>query len=1186
MLRTPAPPSTSWHRRLLSVVLGLTVGLLGLLVPLVAATPANAVEPPELCVGPLECVRIATGYNNDANLGTSRLYDIEPVREEPANEGFVPWQGTFRLVDSESRTSTPKCLEVVHTGLADLAFMERRTCSDDSDQRWYAEPVGDSLVTDPASPNRFNPWRTIEQSTWTIADHQRTKFLLRSAGADGKDRCIAGDGNKLDDTLATGCPTSPTGHNDQRGMEINLLDAPLSNGYRKSAAEKQAVTDQLIGSMVEHAMEQCRTDRNYCSVQLLDANNGGTVLTAPSRIDNVTIDAQPVPILDGSGCAGGGQGGSVQRIFNAGLDPMETSISVGGESAFENSVTHGFGVEVTAGISAFVESSVTVSTTHEWGKTWSTSTSFDQTVNWTVPPQRYATAVLSTASIKASSKWRFGLSNPNRNSRHTSWATDEIVDMKIPYADSADASGPDSTMTVYNSVDKKSCSAKSPSRLDDDAPLLLTNETLPGAAPVVGDELRVHADPAEFLLSATDTSPVNLAYRWYRVRAGEEPQLIQRANRATYTVTSDDVAGDDDETETMGRYRVYATVTDVADQFRFDSPEYSTLRTAAVSTERPQSTVGPTELTARVLNPHVAAGDPVRVEFTATAENATAPASGEVVVRVDGIEQAPVPLVDGTALFTAVLPAGQHQLDAEFLPDVAEYTGARTEPFGVTVTGRDSRTTLTTSATSVERGNPVTLTAKVAPVGGGSHVPTGEVEFTAGGRSLGNPVEVDATGTATLTITLPRGEHTVTAQYAGDDLFAGSTSTARSVTVERSTSSVVLVAEETQVLAGSPLPLSASVTAGGQPVTDGTVQLFVDGRTHGDPIPVSALGTASWQANGLALGGHRLVLRYAPANDDVSPATSGTVDVEVTRTATSLALTTSVNRARAGVDVPFRAVVTNGAGDPVTSGTVQLVVDGVPFGRAMTPDAHGTVDFKVSTMKPGSRQVSARYVPSVPGLDASVAATLGVVVEQALTQVALTTSKQVHGTHETVVVRTAVTRRDGTTPSRGNVRLFVDGKPFGPARSVSAAGTARWQVTDLPVGKRRLMVRYTPAASDGLLDSVSRTLVHRVRAFGASISASVAPGKVKAKPGKRKALVTGRLRFTGPGAPAATGRTVRVLRGDRVVGTARTDARGRFTVTVRRGALKKGINRLTVEFRGSTRPSAGSDSTTVTLRKR
>ena len=92
-------------------------------------------------------------------------------------------------------------------------------------------------------------------------------------------------------------------------------------------------------------------------------------------------------------------------------------------------------------------------------------------------------------------------------------------------------------------------------------------------------------------------------------------------------------------------------------------------------------------------------------------------------------------------------------------------------------------TTLTTSATSSQYGDPVTLTATVAPIGA-----TGTVVFSHGSTVLGSGTV--SGGAATLsTSVLSMGTYTITASYEGDGSYAESTSSPVTVTVAKRTAS-------------------------------------------------------------------------------------------------------------------------------------------------------------------------------------------------------------------------------------------------------------------------------------------------------------------------------------------------------------------------------------------------------------
>ena len=94
-------------------------------------------------------------------------------------------------------------------------------------------------------------------------------------------------------------------------------------------------------------------------------------------------------------------------------------------------------------------------------------------------------------------------------------------------------------------------------------------------------------------------------------------------------------------------------------------------------------------------------------------------------------------------------------------------------------------TAVTSSNTNALSGTSVTLTATVTPLPAGSLM-GGTVTFRRGTTTIGTGV-LNAAGQATLsTTTLPVGTHSVTAVYAGNGAYLGSTSPAMSQVISPS----------------------------------------------------------------------------------------------------------------------------------------------------------------------------------------------------------------------------------------------------------------------------------------------------------------------------------------------------------------------------------------------------------------
>ena len=82
---------------------------------------------------------------------------------------------------------------------------------------------------------------------------------------------------------------------------------------------------------------------------------------------------------------------------------------------------------------------------------------------------------------------------------------------------------------------------------------------------------------------------------------------------------------------------------------------------------------------------------------------------------------------------------------------------------------------LTSSANPSPTGSNVTFTATLSSVLPSTGIPTGRVQFKADGSSLGSPAPLSSGAASLTSSSLSHGTHTITAEYAGDGNFFGST---------------------------------------------------------------------------------------------------------------------------------------------------------------------------------------------------------------------------------------------------------------------------------------------------------------------------------------------------------------------------------------------------------------------------
>jgi uncharacterized protein (TIGR03118 family) len=199
---------------------------------------------------------------------------------------------------------------------------------------------------------------------------------------------------------------------------------------------------------------------------------------------------------------------------------------------------------------------------------------------------------------------------------------------------------------------------------------------------------------------------------------------------------------------------------------------------------------------------------PITVTVSAGPGNSGTP-KGDVTLADGGVPISDVPLTNGVAAFNAVFRgAGTHLIEAQyqgddtFLPSFSH--------FDLQVAGASTSLTLA-APSNVAAGAPVTLTATVTAAAG---APTGQIAFQDGNTVIGtSPLNA---GIATLTInTLPAGEHSLSASYAGDATFSGSVSAPVSTVIAARDFSLAVAPPTATVTAGQSASFNVTVTPAG-----------------------------------------------------------------------------------------------------------------------------------------------------------------------------------------------------------------------------------------------------------------------------------------------------------------------------------------------------------------------------------
>ena len=479
------------------------------------------------------------------------------------------------------------------------------------------------------------------------------------------------------------------------------------------------------------------------------------------------------------------------------------------------------------------------------------------------------------------------------------------------------------------------------------------------------------------------------------------------------------------------------------------------------------------------------------VSFTATV-GVRAPGGGSpdgsVQLRVDGVDVGgPVDLTGGTAVFPPVtsLGAGTHTVAAVYSGS-GSYVAGQASLTQVVEKADTAVAALATPSPAVQD-TAATLTARVTAVAPGSGAPTGTVSFTANGEELGAaPLQAAAGGAeAAIDISdLAPGTWTITASYAGDGDYHGSTSETISHTVIAAAAVVptttALSSSQNPSTFGELVTFTATVTAEDGSTPSGVVQFSLDGTEFGAPVPVDADGVA--ESDTLASpepGDHTVIATFRP---DTGWSGSGDLLTQTVEAApVDVALVSSAGNADYGQTVRFTATVSSqavGAGTP--SGHVQFVLDGQPLGDAVELDGDGkALSPPVSDLVPGDHEVRALYSGSASFRSAARSITQSVAKVATATALSVTPTSVSYG--QTVSLRATVTAASGgagsplgtVTFKRGGTTIATVPVTAGEGPSATATAT----VDDLGAGSHTITAEYsgTPvfAASSSAAATVS-----------------------------------------------------------------------------------------------------------------
>jgi hypothetical protein len=419
---------------------------------------------------------------------------------------------------------------------------------------------------------------------------------------------------------------------------------------------------------------------------------------------------------------------------------------------------------------------------------------------------------------------------------------------------------------------------------------------------------------------------------------------------------------------------------------------------------------------------------------------------------------------------------GEHQVRAWYLGSTTHTESDATSAIatGVEVNKAASQTEIT----SVSPASPVTtptaqtFTATVTAMAPASGTPMGSVQFTLDGANFGTPVTLSA-GEADKTITVPVGNHTLSAVYSGDDNFSDSTATPEAVEVQTATTTLL----SSSAPLGSVYGVAVTFTADVSPIPGttpyGSVTFYEMEGAVGVPLgsdSVDADGHAHLAISSLLGGTHTIKASYGGAAYCL-PSTSTPLDQHVSPAATSVVVAAAPTGVTYSTEQTLTATVDAPASPATPTGSVRFLVDypgapveDVPIATvALAEDSPGIATASTTvTLPAGTNVVKAEYLADIMfTFGNKMSSPLDVVVEKASTTTAispLTTSAITYPATQSFTATVSPVAPASGTPT-GSVQFQVDDVNDGTPVTLGIAGTATRSI-DAPAGTHTVSAVY------------------------------------------------------------------------------------------------------------------------------
>jgi sugar lactone lactonase YvrE len=539
-------------------------------------------------------------------------------------------------------------------------------------------------------------------------------------------------------------------------------------------------------------------------------------------------------------------------------------------------------------------------------------------------------------------------------------------------------------------------------------------------------------------------------------------------------------------------------------------------------------TINQTSTTTVVSSNNQSAYSGKSVTFSATVTTATGTATGAVTFYANGKSIGTGALNAGgvATLTVTTLPTGPLQITAVYAGD-SNYTTSTSAPYPETISLAAPAVMLAGPVSPVNAGIAVTLTGTIASEG---VTPTGALTLLDGTKAIATQNAAADGSFSFAGLSLAVGTHSLSVSYAGDSNNAAATSNGFTLTVQQAPTTTSLASSMNPQVLGQPVTLTAAVSSV-SPNASGTI-VFYDGASVLSSVNVGTSGNAVYTTSSLTFGTHTLTAVYS-GDTNHATSTSQAVSELIVQSATAT-LTSSLNPSVAGTPVTFtlKLAAVDGV---IPTGSV-VFTDGANSIGTATLDATGTATLQTSALSVASHEITASYAGDKNY--SSTSASLIQTVQNANTQVALTSSAS-PATYQTPVTLTAAVTSNGGTAT-GSVSFTDGGASIGSAL-LNANGVATLTLSSLTPGTHSIVANY---AGDGKASaSVSNPLTVVVKETTTVALAS------NANPTPTLSPITLTATIANSGVGAITGNVI-FSDGSTQLGTVAVGANGVATLTV------------------------------------